>query len=436
MNSETKMKCTSEKKAKCRSKNKVCNPVTGRCIKVGGSAYKKVFPKGHNGSTGKTVKKTPTNLCPPKKRAKCMSKGKVCNPVTGRCIKIGGKIYKSIFPEGHNVGAIGATKAATDSARLDVATTAVDIAANKGLFNIVSGFMGTKACASVSPWHRLLPIEEGKRLGLKLHKGVVSKTTLERINRRFAHMYKSKKGYGCFSEYTPAQIKKKLALLHRIKTDRTFNSAMSKFWRKDRVFVLAVLKHPRPNGAFVNSDEKFKSDKEVVIAAVSRDDFGYLLKYASANLRDDKEVVLAAVTHKITKGGKSNKSNYLMQYNDIQNPLRFASKRLRDDKDVIMTAIKSESRFSYNEPSLYFASPRLRHDKDVLLAGIRAIRTNVYKFKDNYIVRALHILSGTWAGKGILSDYDVRKAIRENVDIEKGTKYFHPEELPPSDGFL
>ena len=45
-------KCSSAKKAKCRTKQKVCNPLTGRCIKIGGSVYKNVFPYGHTSLSG------------------------------------------------------------------------------------------------------------------------------------------------------------------------------------------------------------------------------------------------------------------------------------------------------------------------------------------------------------------------------------------------
>ena len=109
------MKCPPAKKAKCRRKRKVCNPLTGRCIKVGGKVYKRVFPNGHHSSTGQvapqqpTKMRTHTNRCPPAKKAKCRSKGKVCNPITGRCLKVGGKVYKRVFPNGHQVS-VGGTK--------------------------------------------------------------------------------------------------------------------------------------------------------------------------------------------------------------------------------------------------------------------------------------------------------------------------------------
>ena len=104
-------KCSAEKKAKCRSKQKVCNPKTGRCIKIGGSVYKKVFPHGHgNARSVMALRPVPvlavstlaSSKCSSAKKAKCRSKQKVCNPKTGRCIKIGGSVYKKVFPKGHS----------------------------------------------------------------------------------------------------------------------------------------------------------------------------------------------------------------------------------------------------------------------------------------------------------------------------------------------
>ena len=127
-------KCSAKKQAKCLTKQKVCNPETGRCINVGGSVYKKVFPHGHSHEllsiqqlkkkqareiaharaleeiaharallrdvdTAKT--KVDKKKCSAKKQAKCRTKQKVCNPETGRCIKVGGSAYKKAFPHGH-----------------------------------------------------------------------------------------------------------------------------------------------------------------------------------------------------------------------------------------------------------------------------------------------------------------------------------------------
>lgn len=68
-------------------KDQVCNPNSGRCIKVGGAVWKKVF--------GKTGAKPSNPL--PKPGAKPCKEDQVRNPDTGRCIKVGGAVWKKVF---------------------------------------------------------------------------------------------------------------------------------------------------------------------------------------------------------------------------------------------------------------------------------------------------------------------------------------------------
>jgi len=70
------------------------------------------------------------------------------------------------------------------------------------------------------------------------------------------------------------------------------------------------------------SQEEFRHNKEIVLAAVKQD--GRTLEYASKELRNDKEVVLAAI--------KNNPTAF-----------EYASKELRDDKEVVLAAGKQNS---------------------------------------------------------------------------------------------
>lgn len=74
--------CDSKKQALCRAKGKVCNPVTGRCVIDKSRKAKAKIP------TPKPVSAVPgpAPLCDSAKMALCSAKGKVCNPITGRCV--------------------------------------------------------------------------------------------------------------------------------------------------------------------------------------------------------------------------------------------------------------------------------------------------------------------------------------------------------------
>ena len=80
--------CTPEKTKKCKDRGKICNPNTGRCIKVGGRLYKTIFQGGTKESN--SITKDSMSKCTPAKTKKCKDRGKICNPITGRCINIGG----------------------------------------------------------------------------------------------------------------------------------------------------------------------------------------------------------------------------------------------------------------------------------------------------------------------------------------------------------
>lgn len=84
------------RKKGCKS-GQVINPNTGRCIKEGGSVWKRVFGKK---IPRRTIpkRKTSRRKRPSRKRRKkeCKS-GQVLNPNTGRCIKEGGTVWKRVF---------------------------------------------------------------------------------------------------------------------------------------------------------------------------------------------------------------------------------------------------------------------------------------------------------------------------------------------------
>lgn len=68
---------------------KVVNPLTKKCIKRGGPSYNKIFGKpGNSQAAAPQVPHHPDNPCPA---------GKVLNPRTKKCITVGGKAWKDVF---------------------------------------------------------------------------------------------------------------------------------------------------------------------------------------------------------------------------------------------------------------------------------------------------------------------------------------------------
>lgn len=134
---------------------------------------------------------------------------------------------------------------------------------------------------------------------------------------------------------------------------------------KDREFVLdAVAKYP---DALAHASDDLKSDRAVVLAAVSRDGRAWeyvvdngemrhdsVLKYASDDLKADRDIVLAAVSA----------YGYALKY---------ASDDLRADRCVVLAAVTNHG------CALDFASYKLKTDREILLA---AIPTNAHAFKE------------------------------------------------------
>ena len=79
-------KCSEEKEIICENKAKICNPFTGRCVNNYKTPKKTV--KNKKKTIKKTQKKSTNNKCPDSKIEECSKKYKICNPKTGRCIKL------------------------------------------------------------------------------------------------------------------------------------------------------------------------------------------------------------------------------------------------------------------------------------------------------------------------------------------------------------
>lgn len=88
-----------------------------------------------------------------------------------------------------------------------------------------------------------------------------------------------------------------------------------------------------------------KDDYEIVMAAVSSDNYG-AIEHASKRLLDNEDIILSAL--------KKNKK-----------ALFYASDRIKDDEKIVLRAV------AVNGYSLKFASARLRDKEDVVIAAIK-----------------------------------------------------------------
>ena len=125
--------------------------------------------------------------------------------------------------------------------------------------------------------------------------------------------------------------------------------------KADKDFIMEVIKktalHPEwdeeSRGVLQFVSEELKADKEVVMAAVKVqfDGHGYSgnLQYASEELKADKEVVMAAVEN----DGRA---------------LKYVSDELKADKEVVMAAVKCDGN------ALEYADESLQNDKDLIAA--------------------------------------------------------------------
>lgn len=192
--------------------------------------------------------------------------------------------------------------------------------------------------------------------------------------------------------------------------------------------------------------DRLKNDKEVVLAAVIKDDFNIYFAnprlqgdkdimrvvvnsspehicYASPTLLDDREFMLWAV--KQGAGVLISASDRLLDDKELaliavdrpDRTFKHLSKRLQDDKDVVLLAVK------HNRANLAHVSERLQKDKDVLATHSKYLdmaRVSDYKF-DSWECRAR---SNSWY---LL--YDMPDYCRDHEDIVAEIAKHKPDQL-------
>ncbi|KAF0975367.1 hypothetical protein FDP41_005361 [Naegleria fowleri] len=137
--------------------------------------------------------------------------------------------------------------------------------------------------------------------------------------------------------------------------------------RDDKEFVLKALQLLYPE--FENFVSISDANKEIMLKVVK--DFGFLLKFASEELKNDRDVVCTAL--------KSDYTSLEFASLDLQNDieialeetkrngyaLKYVSPQLKKTKDVVLTAVNQ------NGYALAYASDEMKKDREVVLAAVR-----------------------------------------------------------------
>ena len=163
----------------------------------------------------------------------------------------------------------------------------------------------------------------------------------------------------------------------------------------DKEFILEAVKL---NGAALSYiADNYKGDKEIVLAAVKQN--GMVLNYATDKLKNDKEVVLTAVNKRgdalyyASDKLKDDKEIVLAAVKSNSLSLDDASKRLKDDKEIVLAAVM------YGAYALDYASERLKNDKEIVLAAVK---------QDGESLK--------FASKKLQADTDIIKAAKSQIN--------------------
>lgn len=167
-------------------------------------------------------------------------------------------------------------------------------------------------------------------------------------------------------EFSPDKFKndKEIMLAAVNKRGNNFKWASYEL-KQNKKITLTAISHPDNPIKLRDVVDKFRNNRDVVIAAVKRD--GDNLKWASNRLKRDREVVLTAI-----------------KYSKEPGSFKKVMAQFRDDKEIVIAAVKR------NGHDLKWASNRLRLDREVVLAATKYSKSTIMyteripeKFKDD-----------------------------------------------------
>ena len=146
----------------------------------------------------------------------------------------------------------------------------------------------------------------------------------------------------------------------------------SKKLRSDREIVLAAAEYPH---ALDVADEKFKSDRGVILAYLIKS--GIALQYADPELQNDRDFLLEVLpcvenddTFQCLVGDvdskfKSDREIVMAAVSSRGGTLRFADEELKSDREIVMAAVSSRGAV------LEEADEELKSDREIVLAAVK-----------------------------------------------------------------
>lgn len=174
------------------------------------------------------------------------------------------------------------------------------------------------------------------------------------------------------SEFIMELIKEKISTFSDIPDDlKSDQDFMDQLVKENLVFLsestnknIAISLFENYPRGFLHLREKYKGDKEAVLATVTND--GSLLDCASPDFWREKDIMYAAVK-------------------SYPESLALGSDEILNNKDIVMLAVKQDGRL------LQYASYELTNDSDVVLAAIGSSR-DALKYASKYLQDSLHIV--------------------------------------------
>ncbi len=163
----------------------------------------------------------------------------------------------------------------------------------------------------------------------------------------------------------------KLAMLQYVQGNGFLLQFASKELREDLVVVLKAAQGDKESLEYLN--KKLKNSFEIVLAAVQTDRSAFLcpLQCASREFQNNREIVLAAVQHDglalqfASREFQNNREIVLAAVQHDGLALQFASEELKNNREIVLTAIQT------NGEALQFASRELKDNREIVLTAIQ-----------------------------------------------------------------
>lgn len=159
--------------------------------------------------------------------------------------------------------------------------------------------------------------------------------------------------------------------------DCAFQHASERLKRNRQVVLAAVRQDARHLADAL--DARMRDDEEIVLAAVSQN--GGVLQYASERLKSEKDFVMKAVCHStkgtsdsedptrlvfayISEDFKTDREVVLAAVRRTGMALKFAPKDFQNDREIVLAAVSEDGR------AFQYASQQLKEEKDFVLQAV------------------------------------------------------------------